>query len=87
MTEFNITITILYTYITYHALSVTILSTHREIQSEEIAIDNINIASFGSSKSVNSSIERFIRTNLDSDTSVFAINRYCNNIIKKILYT
>lgn len=83
MIKFNITIL---SYITYHALCVTILSTHCEVQSEEITIDNINIASFGSSKSVNSSIEGFIRTNLDSDTSVFTINRYCNiSIIKKML--
>jgi len=68
----------LFIYYTYHALSITILSAHREVEPEEIAINNINITSLRSSESINTSIERLICTNLDSNTSIFAVNRYCN---------
>lgn len=60
--------------VTYHTLSVTILSTHREIQSEQIAIDNIDIARFRSSEGVDTSIEWFISANLNGDSSVFTID-------------
>lgn len=68
----------IYHTITYHALSVTILSAHGQVELEEIAIDNVYVASFGTAKRVNATIERLIRTNLNGYSGVFTVDRYCN---------
>jgi len=65
-------------YITYHALSITILPAHGEIELEIVAVDNVNVAGFRSPKSVNTSIEGFVRMDLNGNASVLAVNRHCN---------
>lgn len=55
------------------------MSAHREIQPEKIAVDNVDVASFGSSEGVNTPVEGFIRAYLNGDTRVFAVNRHCNS--------
>ena len=63
----------------YHALSVAILSAHREVESEEIAVDDVDVASLGSAKSVNTTVERLIRSHLNGDSGVFAVYRNFRN--------
>lgn len=67
--------------ITYHTLSVTILPAHGQVEPEEIAIDNIDVASFRAAKGVNATVKRLIRTNLNGYSGVFTVNRYCNYIL------
>lgn len=68
--------------ITYHTLSVTILSAHGQVEPEEVAIDYVDVASFRTAKGVNATIKRLIRTNLNGYSGVFAVDRYCNYILR-----
>lgn len=51
---------------------------HREIQPEEIAVDHVDIARLRSSESVDAPVEGLIGTYLNSDSSVFAVDRHWN---------
>lgn len=63
---------------TYDALGVAVLSRHCQVQPEQVAVDNIDVASLGTTQSVDSAIEWFVGANLDSDTSVFTVNGHCD---------
>ena len=60
---------------THHRLSVTILATHGKIQSKGVAIDDIHVAGFGSSQSIDSPTEGFVGVDVDDDSGVFTMNR------------
>lgn len=59
---------------TYHALSVTVLSAHSQVQSESVRIDNVNVTGFRTSQRVDTPVKRFVSTYLDGDTGVLAVN-------------
>ena len=60
---------------THHRLSVTILATHGKIQSKGVAIDDIHVAGFRSSQSIDSPTEGFVGVDVDDDSGVFTMNR------------
>lgn len=72
--------------ITYHALGVTVLPTHGQVEPEEIAINHINVAGLRTAESVNPTIKRLVRTNLDGNSRVFTVHRYCNNILRSVIF-
>lgn len=59
----------------YHTLCVAILTAHRKVQSEQIAVYNVDVTSLGSSESVDTTVERLIRLHLNCDTGVLAVDR------------
>ena len=59
---------------TYNGLGVAILSTHGEIQTKGVAVDNIDVAGLRSAQGVNPSAERLIGINVHHNSSVFAMN-------------
>ena len=61
---------------TYHALRITILTTHSQIKSEEVTVDNIVVASLGSSQCVDTSIKWLICFHLNSYACIFAVDRH-----------
>lgn len=68
---------------TYYALSITVLTTHGQIKSEEVTVDDVIIASLRTSQSVNTSIEWLISLHLNRDTCIFAVDghwKYCFKI-------
>jgi hypothetical protein len=63
---------------TYHRLSVAILSIHRQIEPEQIAVDNVDVASFRSTQSINPPIKRLVSPHLHGDLRVLTVDRHCN---------
>lgn len=59
---------------TYHALSVAVLSGHREIESEEFAVAHVYVTRLRTSESVDSSVERLVRLYLYGDPRVLTID-------------
>lgn len=64
--------------VTYNTLCVAILSTHRQVQSERIRVDNINVTGFRTAQGVDTAIEWFVGAHLDSDSGVFAVYGNCH---------
>lgn len=60
--------------IAYHALSVTVLATHGQVKPEEIAVDHVDVASLRTAESVDTTVEGFVRADLNSDSGVFAVH-------------
>lgn len=61
---------------THHTLCITILSTHGEIQSEEIRVDDINVTGFRSTQGIDTSVEWLICADLNCDPRILAMNGY-----------
>lgn len=55
-------------------LGVAVLSTHREIESECIGANYIDVASLGTAQRVDSTIKWFVGAHLNGDSCVFAVN-------------
>lgn len=55
-------------------LGVAVLSGHGQVQSEGIRIYDINVAGLGSSQGINTTVEGLVGADLDSDSSVLAVN-------------
>jgi hypothetical protein len=58
---------------TYSALGITVLSGHCQVQTERIGVDHINVAGFGTSQSVDSTVEWLVGANRYGDAGVFAV--------------
>lgn len=67
---------------TYHALGVTILPGHRQVQPKEIAVDHIDVAGLRTAEGINPPVERFVRAHLNGNPRVLAIDRHCNHILR-----
>lgn len=65
------------------SLCITVLTAHRQIQSECVRIDDIDIARLWSAKCINSSIEWLVGSNLNGNSRVFAVNAHIIYIRKK----
>lgn len=61
---------------TYHTLRITILSGHREIETEEFAIADVNVTGLLTSQGIDTSVECLIGLHLHGDPRVFAVDRH-----------
>ena len=61
---------------THHGLSVTILTTHGEVQSKRVAVDDVYVTCFRSSQGIDATAKGFVGIDVDNDSGVFAMNRY-----------
>lgn len=61
------------------SLSVTVLASHCQIQSELIRVDHVNVTRFGSTERVNSAVEGFVGAHLDRDSGVLAVDADWND--------
>lgn len=60
---------------THHRLSVAVLPSHRQVQPEKIAVDDVHVASLRSSQGVDPPVERLVRPHLHRDLGVLAVHR------------
>lgn len=58
---------------TANLLGVAVLSAHREIKSECVRVNDVNVARLRSSQRINSSIEGLICAHLNGNASVLAV--------------
>lgn len=59
-----------------HGLSVTILPGHGQVQSERVAVNDIDVARFRSSQGINSAAEWFVGVDIDHNSSVFTMHAH-----------
>lgn len=57
-------------------LCVAVLTAHRQIQSECVGVDDIDVARLRTSKCINSSIEWLVGSDLNGNSCVFAVNAH-----------
>ena len=63
---------------TYDRLRITVLAAHGQIQPEGITIDDVNVASFRSSQSVDSSTEGLVSVDVNHNPRIFTVDRHYN---------
>ena len=61
-------------FFTNHTLSVTVLAGHRQIQPEELAVADVDVAGLGATESIDPTVEGFVRLHLHGDPRVLAVD-------------
>lgn len=57
-------------------LRVAVLSAHRQVESEGVRVDDVDVASLRPAQSVDSSVERLVRSDLNGDARILAVHRH-----------
>lgn len=60
--------------VTHNTLSVTVLSSHGEVEPEQVAVDHVDVARFGAAQCVDAPVERLICADLYRDPCVLAVH-------------
>lgn len=61
---------------THNTLGVTVLSSHGEVEPEQVAVDHVDITCLRAAQGVDSPVERLIRADLYCDPCILAVHRY-----------